>query len=225
MLRLPHGAERKAGERRRPHGRQPDFELVSWSQGMVRHNFVRTGGTTNATLTPGRAARDVRRRCDDRPGIQPAGDGGRDRQSRRSASRAPAGRPNEEAAARDSEADQRSLAAAGARRGLDGRTAPWQPGRDYRRRRCGRQSRQRIRADKRMGTSWRRSIRCCRRRVSTRIECKRKDCRMRDAGEQGKAFKLHAPAPCILHPASSTTNYARTRNCRSAAAAMERAVR
>ncbi len=26
-----------------------DFELVAWSQGMVRHNFVRTGGTTNAT--------------------------------------------------------------------------------------------------------------------------------------------------------------------------------
>jgi hypothetical protein len=29
-----------------------DFELVSWSQGMVRHNFVRTGGTSNATLSP-----------------------------------------------------------------------------------------------------------------------------------------------------------------------------
>jgi hypothetical protein len=29
-----------------------DFELVSWSQGMVRHNFVRTDGTTNGTLTP-----------------------------------------------------------------------------------------------------------------------------------------------------------------------------
>jgi hypothetical protein len=28
-----------------------EFELVSWSQGMVRHNFVRTGGTTNGTLT------------------------------------------------------------------------------------------------------------------------------------------------------------------------------
>jgi hypothetical protein len=26
-----------------------EFELVAWSQGMVRHNFVRTGGTTNAT--------------------------------------------------------------------------------------------------------------------------------------------------------------------------------
>jgi Cytochrome c554 and c-prime len=25
-----------------------EFELVSWSQGMVRHNFVRGGGTTNA---------------------------------------------------------------------------------------------------------------------------------------------------------------------------------
>jgi hypothetical protein len=25
-----------------------DFELVSWSQGMVRHNFLRAGGTTNA---------------------------------------------------------------------------------------------------------------------------------------------------------------------------------
>lgn len=25
-----------------------EFELVSWSQGMVRHNFQRTGGTTNA---------------------------------------------------------------------------------------------------------------------------------------------------------------------------------
>ena len=29
-----------------------DFELVAWSQGMVRHNFVRTGGTANATLSP-----------------------------------------------------------------------------------------------------------------------------------------------------------------------------
>jgi hypothetical protein len=29
-----------------------DFELVAWSQGIVRHNFVRTGGTANATLTP-----------------------------------------------------------------------------------------------------------------------------------------------------------------------------
>jgi len=25
-----------------------DFELVAWSQGMVRHNFLRSGGTTNA---------------------------------------------------------------------------------------------------------------------------------------------------------------------------------
>jgi len=29
-----------------------DFELVGWSQGMVRHNFVRTGGAANATLSP-----------------------------------------------------------------------------------------------------------------------------------------------------------------------------
>ena len=29
-----------------------DFELVAWSQGMVRHNFLRTGGTTNGELTP-----------------------------------------------------------------------------------------------------------------------------------------------------------------------------
>lgn len=29
-----------------------DFDLVSWSQGMVRHNFVRTGGATNALSTP-----------------------------------------------------------------------------------------------------------------------------------------------------------------------------
>jgi len=26
-----------------------DFELVRWSQGQVRHNYLRTGGTTNAT--------------------------------------------------------------------------------------------------------------------------------------------------------------------------------
>jgi hypothetical protein len=26
-----------------------EFELVAWSQGMVRHNFLRTGGTTNGT--------------------------------------------------------------------------------------------------------------------------------------------------------------------------------
>ena len=29
-----------------------DFELVSWSQGMVRHNFVSGGGTVNRTPTP-----------------------------------------------------------------------------------------------------------------------------------------------------------------------------
>ena len=31
-----------------------DFELVSWSQGSVRHNFVRTDGKSNAEETPGR---------------------------------------------------------------------------------------------------------------------------------------------------------------------------
>jgi hypothetical protein len=31
-----------------------DFELVSWSQGTVRHNFVRTDGKSNAEETPGR---------------------------------------------------------------------------------------------------------------------------------------------------------------------------
>ena len=30
----------------------PDFELVSWSQGMVRHNFLRTDGKANAHSTP-----------------------------------------------------------------------------------------------------------------------------------------------------------------------------
>jgi Cytochrome c554 and c-prime len=29
-----------------------DFELVAWSQGMVRHNFLRTGGATNGKNTP-----------------------------------------------------------------------------------------------------------------------------------------------------------------------------
>jgi hypothetical protein len=29
----------------------PDFELVAWSQGIVRHNFLRTGGTSNAAPT------------------------------------------------------------------------------------------------------------------------------------------------------------------------------
>ena len=29
-----------------------DFELVAWSQGMVRHNFVRTGGTANGAPSP-----------------------------------------------------------------------------------------------------------------------------------------------------------------------------
>jgi len=28
-----------------------DFELVAWSQGIVRHNFLRTGGTANGTAT------------------------------------------------------------------------------------------------------------------------------------------------------------------------------
>ena len=31
-----------------------DFELVSWSQGSVRHNFLRTGGHTNAPSDPNR---------------------------------------------------------------------------------------------------------------------------------------------------------------------------
>ena len=31
-----------------------DFELVAWSQGMVRHNFLRTGGQSNATNSPER---------------------------------------------------------------------------------------------------------------------------------------------------------------------------
>jgi hypothetical protein len=30
----------------------PDFELVAWSQGLVRHNFLRTGGAANAALSP-----------------------------------------------------------------------------------------------------------------------------------------------------------------------------
>jgi hypothetical protein len=29
-----------------------DFELVAWSQGVVRHNFLRTGGTVNGALSP-----------------------------------------------------------------------------------------------------------------------------------------------------------------------------
>jgi hypothetical protein len=29
-----------------------DFELVAWSQGMVRHNFLRTGGAINGALSP-----------------------------------------------------------------------------------------------------------------------------------------------------------------------------
>jgi hypothetical protein len=29
-----------------------DFELVAWSQGLVRHNFLRTGGTANGALSP-----------------------------------------------------------------------------------------------------------------------------------------------------------------------------
>ena len=31
-----------------------DFELVSWSQGQVRHNFLRTGGSNNAASDPAR---------------------------------------------------------------------------------------------------------------------------------------------------------------------------
>ena len=31
-----------------------DFELVRWSQGMVRHNFLRTGGAENAVSSPAR---------------------------------------------------------------------------------------------------------------------------------------------------------------------------
>ncbi len=42
--RLVNVGEHPAGTR--------DFELVSWSQGMVRHNFLRTGGTENGALSP-----------------------------------------------------------------------------------------------------------------------------------------------------------------------------
>jgi hypothetical protein len=31
-----------------------DFELVRWSQGQVRHNFLRTGGNLNASSDPAR---------------------------------------------------------------------------------------------------------------------------------------------------------------------------
>lgn len=31
-----------------------DFELVAWSQGQIRHNFLRTGGNGNAVSTPER---------------------------------------------------------------------------------------------------------------------------------------------------------------------------
>jgi len=34
------------------HPGSPDFELVSWSQGIVRHNFLRTDGKANASSTP-----------------------------------------------------------------------------------------------------------------------------------------------------------------------------
>lgn len=30
----------------------PEFELVAWSQGTIRHNFLRTGGQTNAESSP-----------------------------------------------------------------------------------------------------------------------------------------------------------------------------
>ncbi len=36
------------------HAGSLDFELVSWSQGTIRHNFVRTDGKANAEETPGR---------------------------------------------------------------------------------------------------------------------------------------------------------------------------
>ena len=35
------------------HAGSLDFELVSWSQGTVRHNFVRTDGKVNAEVTEG----------------------------------------------------------------------------------------------------------------------------------------------------------------------------
>jgi hypothetical protein len=34
------------------HAGSKEFELVAWSQGMVRHNFLRTGGMANAPSTP-----------------------------------------------------------------------------------------------------------------------------------------------------------------------------
>jgi hypothetical protein len=30
-----------------------DFELVAWSQGLVRHNYLRSGGAANEALSPG----------------------------------------------------------------------------------------------------------------------------------------------------------------------------
>lgn len=43
--------ERLVNEGGHPAGSQ-EFELVAWSQGMVRHNFLRTGNGTNAASTP-----------------------------------------------------------------------------------------------------------------------------------------------------------------------------
>ena len=43
--------ERLVNEGGHPAGSQ-HFELVAWSQGMIRHNFLRTGGGSNATSTP-----------------------------------------------------------------------------------------------------------------------------------------------------------------------------
>jgi hypothetical protein len=36
------------------HAGSAEFNLVAWSQGMVRHNFLRTGGTANAPSSPER---------------------------------------------------------------------------------------------------------------------------------------------------------------------------
>ena len=49
------------------------FEMVAWSQGEMRHNFIRSGDTSNAQATQEETSRPLRHRPDAR--VQTRGDG------------------------------------------------------------------------------------------------------------------------------------------------------
>ena len=87
-----------------------DFELVAWSQGIVRHNFLRTGGTANGAPSPAelRVMYVVGVLADLEYSLRAVATATRQGDVRRH--KCPAGGADEAAAARDSATGRRSAA-------------------------------------------------------------------------------------------------------------------